>query len=253
MLTSKEAPRAIVFMDEIEKALAGVGKDSSGTKDEMAGIFLQWSQDAGVDGMIAIGPPGAAKSAIAKAAGNEAGIPTIAFDLSAMQGSLVGESGGNLRAALKVVDAISGGRVLMIATCNSIGALTPEIRRRFTQGTFFFDLPDSEEREAIWNIYLVKYGIAPDSVRPKDDGWTGAEIKECCRKAYNLNLTLVEAAEYIVPVAMSAADVIDALRKSASGKFISASHPGVYTSSSKMTPVAGPGGRVIRDLVEQIQ
>jgi SpoVK/Ycf46/Vps4 family AAA+-type ATPase len=50
--------------------------------------------------------PGAAKSAIAKAAGNTAGIPTVAFDLAAMQSSLVGGSGGRLRSALQVVDAI---------------------------------------------------------------------------------------------------------------------------------------------------
>jgi hypothetical protein len=33
---------------------------------------------------------------------------------------------------------------------------------------------------------------------PDDDGWTGAEIKECCRKAYRLKLTLRESAEYTV-------------------------------------------------------
>lgn len=38
---------------------------------------------------------------------------------------------------------------LWIATYNSIGTLPPELRRRFTLGTYFFDLPD-------------------------DDGWTGA-------------------------------------------------------------------------------
>jgi SpoVK/Ycf46/Vps4 family AAA+-type ATPase len=51
--------------------------------------------------------PGAAKSLVAKATGNTAGIPTIAFDLGAMQNALVGESGGRLRTALKVVDAVT--------------------------------------------------------------------------------------------------------------------------------------------------
>src|SRR5579885_1973976 len=58
----------------------------------------------------------------------------------AMQNAMVGASGERLRAALKVVDAVTNGRSLWIATCNSIGTLPPELRRRFTLGTFFFDL-----------------------------------------------------------------------------------------------------------------
>ena len=185
-----------------------------------------------------LGPPGAAKSAVGKAAGNTAGVPTIAFDLAAMQDSLVGASGERLRAALQVVDAVSQGRSLWIATCNSIVSLSPELRRRFTLGTFFFDLPSPEERAAIWKIYVAKYGVSGEL--PDDDGWTGAEIKECCRKAYRLKLTLKESAEYLVPVSRSAADQIKALRQQASGKFISASYPGVYQfQESAPAPRAG--------------
>ena len=43
-----------------------------------------------------------------------------------------------------------------------------------------------------------------------------------------LKLSLVESAQYIVPVSRSAADQIKALRMQASGKFISASYPGVF-------------------------
>ena len=75
---------------------------------------------------------------------------------------------------------------------------------------------------------------------PDGDGWTGAEIKECCRKAYRLNLSLRESAEYIVPVSRSAADQIKSLRQQASGKFISASNPGVY-QFQESTPVARSG------------
>ena len=59
-----------------------------------------------------------------------------------------------------------------------------ELRRRFTLGTFFFDLPDAEERESIWKIYREKWALSGD--QPEDEGWTGAEIKECCRKAWRL-------------------------------------------------------------------
>src|SRR2546425_4437481 len=207
VLRGREAPRVVVFVDEIEKAFAGTGTDMSGVKTEMTGTMLSWMQDRGADGIIFIGPPGAAKSAVAKAAGATAGIPTVAFDLSAMQSSLVGGSGDRLRAALQVVDAISQGRSLWIATCNSITSLPPELRRRFTLGTFFFDLPSAEERKAIWNIYLTKWNRTGDL--PDDEGWTGAEIKECARKAWRLKMSFKESAGYIVPVSRSAADQIE--------------------------------------------
>jgi len=243
VLAGIDPPRVIVFIDEIEKAFAGTGTDLSGVKTEMAGTMLTWMQDHEAEGLILLGPPGSAKSATAKATGNSAGIPTIAFDLTAMESSLVGASGDRLRTALKVVEAVSQGRTLFIATCNSIASLPPELRRRFTTGTFFFDLPPAEERQAIWKIYLTKYGVSGEP--PNDQGWTGAEIKECCRKAYRLKMTLKEAAQYIVPVSRSAAEQVKALRQMASGKFISASKPGVYQhEESPPTPTR----RVMRDL-----
>ena len=155
----RRGPARNRVLDEIEKAFAGTGTDLSGVKTELTGTVLAWMQDRNADGCILIGPPGAAKSLVAKATGNTARIPTIAFDLGAMQNALVGASGGRLRAALKVVDAVTNGRSLWIATCNSIGTLPPELRRRFTLGTFFFDLPSAEERAAIWEIYWRSTGF----------------------------------------------------------------------------------------------
>ena len=71
VLHGREAPRVIVFVDEIEKAFAGTGTDMSGVKTEMTGTMLSWMQDRGADGAIFIGPPGAAKSAIAKRSGRD--------------------------------------------------------------------------------------------------------------------------------------------------------------------------------------
>jgi len=243
VLAGAEPPRAIVFVDEIEKAFAGTGTDLSGVKTEMTGTMLTWMQDREADGAIFIGPPGAAKSAVAKATGNTAGVPTISFDLGAMESSLVGASGDRLRTALKVVDAVAQGRALFIATCNSIASLPPELRRRFTLGTFFFDLPSKAERDAIWQIYLNKYNVEPAQELPDDEGWTGAEIKECCRKAYRLRITLRQAAEYIVPVSRSAAEQIKNLRMQASGRYISASSPGVYQYQE--TAAAPKGRRIV--------
>lgn len=244
ILTGELPPRAIVFIDEIEKAMAGGANDTSGVSQEMLGTMLTWMQDKQVTGMLLVGPPGAAKSAYAKALGNTGGIPTIAFDLSGMKGSLVGESGRNLRSALKVVDAVAQNRALVVATCNSLASLPPELRRRFTFGTFFFDLPTQGERDLIWNIYVAKHRIISKLLkeRPKDDGWTGAEIKTCCEIAFRLKISLVEAASYIVPVVKSAPEAIDKLRTQASGRFISASSPGVYRSSDAKLP-ANPAGQ----------
>lgn len=233
----KTAPKAVMFLDEIEKSLAGAtGGDLSGVKQDMLGALLVWMNDFRAMGIIFIGVPGGGKSAMAKAAGNYGGVPTISFDLGAMQESLVGKSGQNIRNGLKVVNAVSSGNCLIIATCNSIQALPPELRRRFTLGTFFFDLPGKYGREAIWQLYIKK--PHPDAmgplnktqyaVMPDDDSYTGAEVQKCCEIAWRLDCTLVEAATFIVPVAKSASDQLEYLRTMANGTFISASDGGVY-------------------------
>jgi hypothetical protein len=58
--------------------------------------------------------------------------------------------------------------------------------------------------------------------------------------AWRLRSSLREASEYIVPVARSAAQQIEALRMQASGRFISASSPGIY----RYERTAG-GGRAV--------
>lgn len=227
ILAGNNAPRAVVFIDEIEKHMAGVAGDTSGVSQELLGTQLSWMQDKGVTGMLLVGPPGAAKSAFAKALGNTGKIPTIVFDLSGMKGSLVGESGRNMRQALKVVDAVSQGKALVVATCNSLGILPPELRRRFTFGTFFFDLPTPTEQDVIWKLYLKSFGLKKQAL-PKHEGWTGAEIRTCCDIAFRLNISLADAAKFVVPVAKSAKDQIAKLRSEASNRFISASEPGIY-------------------------
>ena len=62
-------------------------------------------------GLMLLGPAGTGKSHFAKALGNELSIPTLSLDFGRMMGSLVGQSEGNMRSALKAVDAM--GRVVL--------------------------------------------------------------------------------------------------------------------------------------------
>lgn len=255
---SKLEPHAVIFVDEIEKMMAGVGSgdgsrgDTTGVSQDQLGQILTYMQDKKSNGMIFIGPPGSSKSMFAQATGNELGIPTITLDLGGMKGSLLGQSEHSIRAALKVITSVGQDRVMWIATSNNIASLPPELRRRFKRGTFFFDLPTATERKAIWALYEAKYALSKEqcAARPDDTDWTGAEIAQCAEMAWDYGITLKEASEYVVPVAQSAPEQIRRLRQAASGRFISASYPGVYHFDEKSTaheePPAVPARRGMR-------
>jgi hypothetical protein len=223
-------PRVIVWIDEMEKSGVGNQGDLSGTNSDQTGVLLKEMQDTQAQGMLYVGHPGSAKSMVAKAIGATAGIPTIQLDLGAMKDSLVGNSEANIRAAMKVIAAVSQGRALYIATCNKIDVLPPEIKRRFTLGTFFFDLPVKAEREAIWKYYIGKFDLdaTPNKLGFDDEGWTGADIMNCCNRAWMFNCTLAEAAKYATPVCKTNPQGIEALRRLADNAFISANYEGLY-------------------------
>jgi hypothetical protein len=222
-------------------------------------------------GVLLLSPPGCGKSQFAKALGNETGRPTVVLDVGNLLGSLVGQSESNVRAALKLADAMapcvlyadevekalagasSSGQtdsgvtarlfgslltwlndhtsdVFFIATANDVSKLPPEFARaeRF-DGVFFLDLPGKQQREAIWDIYLAQYGLDASQPKPDDTNWTGAEIKSCCRLAGLLDVPLIQAAQNVVPVAVTSGDKIEQLRQWASGRVLSADLPGIYS------------------------
>lgn len=239
ILTSGRTPvRAIGFIDEIEKGFAGSSGDLSGVSQDQLQVFLKVMQDFDIPGIVLVGPPGTGKSAIAKGAGSVAGAEVLSIDTGAMTGSLVGESQRKIRQAMEVFKAVSQGKGLFIATCNKIAALPPELKRRFTLGTFYVDLPTEEERAAIWPIWLKKYSL-PKQALPECEGWTGAEIRACCDVAYRADLTLRDASAFVVPVCKSAADQIAKLREMASGRFISANKAGLYEPEETKLTTAG--------------
>jgi len=239
-------------------------------------------------GVLLLSPPGCGKSQFAKALGNETCRPTVVLDVGALLGSLVGQSESNVRAALKLADAMapcvlfadeiekalagatSSGQtdsgvtarvfgslltwlndhesdVFFVGTCNDASKLPPEFARaeRF-DGVFFVDLPGRDQKDAIWGIYTKSYGLDAKQARPDDTNWTGAEIKSCCRLASLLDVPLVQAAQNVVPVAVTAGDKIEALRQWASGRCLSADRTGVY-SRNQQAPGGSRARRVVRE------
>ncbi len=183
-------------------------------------------------------------------------------------GSLVGQTEANIRQALRIADAMSPailmidevekalsglsgssdsgvsarlfGTVLTwlndhqsdvftICTCNDISKLPPEFSRseRF-DGVWFLDLPGVSQRRAIWKLYIEMFSLDPKQPKPVDADWTGAEIKACCRLAALLDVTLVEAAQNVVPVARTAQEVVEKLRSWAGGRCLDADRGGIF-------------------------
>jgi hypothetical protein len=58
------------------------------------------------------------------------------------------------------------------------------------------------------------------------------QIKSACRLAALLDVPLTEAAQNVVPIAVTAAESVERLRNWASGRCLSADHSGIYTRHS---------------------
>jgi hypothetical protein len=221
-------------------------------------------------GILLLSPPGCGKSQFCKALGNEIGRPVLQLDVGSLMGSLVGQSEERTRQALRIIDAMSPciafideiekafsgvgssgdsgvasrmfgtflswlndhqSDVFVVCTSNDIAKLPPEFSRseRF-DGVFFLDLPTREEKDAIWSLYRELFEIDSAEGQPDDSDWTGAEIKACCRLAALLDLPLRQAAQNVVPVAMTSAESVTRLRQWATGRCLSASQGGIYQS-----------------------
>jgi len=237
-------------------------------------------------GIVLVGPPGVGKSAVAKALGSETGRPTLMLDPGTLMGSLVGQTEERTRQALRIIDAFgpcvvvidevdhalaghnsSGDSGVMsrffgqmqtwlndhtsdafvVCTSNDVSTLPAAFTRaeRF-DGLFYVGLPGVAQRRAIWRIYCEKYGLDHGQPKPVDADFSGAEIKACCRLAALLDVSLVEAAQNVVPVARTAHESVERLRQWASGRCLSADVPGIYNANGS-EPAARPSRRVRRD------
>ncbi|MBD6621101.1 AAA family ATPase [Komarekiella sp. 'clone 1'] len=148
-------------------------------------------------GVLLAGPPGTGKSHCAKNIATILNLPLLQLDIASLLGSLVGESEGNVKRALKTAEAIApcvlfidevekalSGQgdtsgvsqrilgtlltfmsectagVFIVATCNDPSVLPTEFKRkgRFDE-SFFVDLPTEPERVQILGIHLERFGI----------------------------------------------------------------------------------------------
>lgn len=131
--------------------------------------------------------------------------------------------------------------VFVIATANNVKELPPELLRkgRFDE-IFFVDLPEHEEREEIFKIHLQKRGRNPelfdlDALALNSEGFSGAEIEQAIISAmFNIfiddagradinTMSIIEALNEIIPLSITSAEQISAMKEWAKTKARSAS------------------------------
>ena len=119
--------------------------------------------------------------------------------------------------------------VYLIATCNDISKMPPELSRagRF-DGIVFLDLPNRQQKDLIWQQYLKSYEIDTEQTLPSDRNWTGSEIRSCCRLAALLDVPVKQAAQNVVPIATTAGESVERLRDWATGRCLDAEKGGIY-------------------------
>ncbi len=125
--------------------------------------------------------------------------------------------------------------VFVVATANDLASLPPELLRkgRFDE-IFFVDLPDDEERQAIWKIHL---GLRKQDSKNFDlmkivsasDGFSGSEIEQGVVAALYRALhqktalttdLLIEELTNTMPLSVTRREDIERLRETAQGRFV---------------------------------
>lgn len=239
---SRRPIQAILWIDEIEKAMAGASGNAgdSGVSANMLGDWLTFMSETKANGVIAAGPGGTGKSVSAIALAAYLGVPCIKVDIGELKSKWVGDTGARTRQLFAKVVSLAPNS-FWVATLNDMreDAIPGPFRRRFKRGTYMFDLPDTEERESIWAVHRRLNEIPADEPNPPSEGWTGANIAACCEQAYEERLTLSEAAEEIIPAAVDMSTEIAQCRRVATGKWKSAHKPGRYTPPVGVTGESG--------------
>jgi SpoVK/Ycf46/Vps4 family AAA+-type ATPase len=123
--------------------------------------------------------------------------------------------------------------VFVVATANDVTQLPPELLRkgRFDE-LFWIDLPNQQERVAIWRIQIAKFHRQPEKydtvqLARATEGLTGSEIQQVfidslheafSRRAEPTDLSIAMLLNDLVPLSKLMSEQIDALRKWAKGR-----------------------------------
>ena len=188
---------------------------------------------AKMKGILLVGVPGTGKSFFMRCTASELRTSLSEMSTANLYSKWVGETDKNLRKMLTTVEHIGGilgideyqrfmptggqdeGRttqsvaggmltwqnnqnsVLVLAAANDISSIPPEFTRsgRFDT-TFFVGFPSRKAKDAAWEMYRNIHELTEQKI-PKDDYWTPADIKECCKIAEQQGMSLVGAAKFI--------------------------------------------------------
>ncbi len=228
-------------------------------------------------GVVLLGVQGCGKSMAAKAIAAAWGMPLLRLEAGRMYDKFIGESDKHLDKALAaaehmapcvlLIDEIEKGfaqsassdadgglsrrllgrllgwlqdrraPVFVVATCNDIEQLPPELMRkgRFDE-IFFVDLPIAAERGAILAVHLARRGRSPDrfdldALAAAAEGFSGAELEQAIVAAlYNAfsagheldTETLLEELGATQPLSVTRSEAVDALRAWAQGRTVPA-------------------------------
>jgi SpoVK/Ycf46/Vps4 family AAA+-type ATPase len=133
---------------------------------------------------------------------------------------------------MRMLVAIGGKDCLFIATANGIDSLPAALRRRLgVLGIWFVDLPDQTERESIGKLQVARHKVTDKKAVPyfkSSEGWSGANIRDCCRGAFKRQVSVEDAARFIVPASIQEGEGLTVLRSRAAGKFLSTAYAGMY-------------------------
>ncbi|MEO1403980.1 MAG: AAA family ATPase [Cyanobacteria bacterium J06635_1] len=225
-------------------------------------------------GILIVGIQGCGKSLAAKTIAREWAMPLLKLDAGRLYDKYVGESEKNFRQAVSLAEKMApavlwideieksignsqgdadGGlsrrlfgsfltwlqekshEVFVVATANDLSQIPPELLRkgRFDE-IFFVDLPDAQDRAAIFQIHLLRHKQDPARFDLRQliqatDGFSGAEIEQVIitslyqaiyeRRPVNTEL-LVAASKATVPLSVSRREDIHYLRSVAQERFV---------------------------------
>lgn len=226
-------------------------------------------------GLLLLGIPGAGKSLCAKAVAMEWGLPLLKMDPSTLYNKYMGESENNFKRAMTTAEKMepvvlwideiekafaSGGdmdggvsqrvlgtflswlqerrsNVFVVATCNDVAKLPPELLRkgRFDE-IFFVDLPSAAARAEIFSLHLERRGHDLDQfdvsqLAALTEGFSGAEIEQAIVSALYtafaeqgpLSMPLLsQECQQTLPLSQTRAEHLSALRAWAKDRTVSA-------------------------------